>query len=477
MQDNNAAVYWLILATSISGVTSTFLYLLSRCCGTCWSNIGSIGFQSFASSLDLREESFNQVTNLFIFPRIIQQLQLKTFKVAWNHDANAQTGDYVQWGWLRLPTKSYVLAFLAIWGVTHYIFIPKDLKSVEIVGPAVAISTLIDLSNTAVTTTHLSEIQLTTLRKAFGMDGGWTEADKVCTLWERRFVVCVVGASYLCLVLMIPGSTERIVTMLLGLVSVVLLACRYILTRMDRVWPRLLWRVRSQTPDNDNAELLHNGDDRQEMEMVGSGAPPDISDDPKQSGQVQVVGESSDTNSSYISILIARSYYYEVVNLIRVIPIPGEASVSFRAEANMYAIRLRPNFVHYLAERTTIPDNASLHVCIYNPMIHPYLTEMYQNFQKASKGENLCLIILPPLAELSACFDSPLARTRTAKCTHYVTTLADFEALLLEMTAGFMPKLVFVLPIDEESQTSSKVWLSAERVLGIQNCHWSSRPW
>ena len=57
--------------------------------------------------------------------------------------------------------------------------------------------------------------------------------------------------------------------------------------------------------------------------------------------------------------------------------------------------------------------------------------------------------------------------------------MGDFETLLLQMTTGFMPKLVFVLPIDESTygkhvQAPLEVWLSSERVLGEKNCHWAT---
>ena len=208
-QNGDAAVYWLILATSISSVTSAILYLLQKCCGECWGNINSVCFQIFAASLELREETFHQVTNLLIIPRIFQQIELHTFKVVWNHDANAQTGDFVQWGWFPLPTKSYLLAFLAVCGVTHYVYIPKNLKSITISGPADAIATLIDLSNEAATT-RLTETQLDTLRHKFGMGDSWTEADKVCTLWERRLAFCMLSASCMGLGYMLNAGPARI---------------------------------------------------------------------------------------------------------------------------------------------------------------------------------------------------------------------------------------------------------------------------
>ena len=143
----------------------------------------------------------------------------------------------------------------------------------------------------------------------------------------------------------------------------------------------------------------------------------------------------------------------------------------------MYAIKMQPDFVHYLAERTIILENALLHVCVYNPLIDPYLTEIYQNFQKGVDRENLLLIILPPLANFVACLQTAnFPRTRTATSTQFVGTLGDYETLLLQMTAGFMRKLVFVLPIDDTTHSSdvasSQIWMSTVRVLGKPNCFW-----
>ena len=93
----------------------------------------------------------------------------------------------------------------------------------------------------------------------------------------------------------------------------------------------------------------------------------------------------------------------------------------------------------------------------------------------------LLMIILPPLVQfnLSLSDVSALPRNRTAKSTQYVSTLSDFQTLLMQMTAGYMPKLVFVLPIDahnrdtdHEDERKPEVWLASELVLGRDNCHW-----
>ena len=78
-----------------------------------------------------------------------------------------------------MPTKSFLLSFLEICGVTHYVNISYDLNTIEILGPADAIDTLIDLSNVAATT-RLAETELNTLRCQLGMGEEWTRADKIC---------------------------------------------------------------------------------------------------------------------------------------------------------------------------------------------------------------------------------------------------------------------------------------------------------
>ena len=175
------------------------------------------------------------------------------------------------------------------------------------------------------------------------------------------------------------------------------------------------------------------------------------------------------------SVLTARVYYYEVVTQTHVITRADDVIVHFGEDAQMYAVQVRPNFAHHLAERTAIPDDASLHICVHNPMVDPYLTELYQNFQKGIDRQNLLLVILQPLVHFDACFRSTIwARTRTAKSTQFVATLGDFETLLLQMTAGFMPRVVFIFPIDQGSTHSDlEAWQSSVRVLGANNCHWA----
>ena len=96
----------------------------------------------------------------------------------------------------------------------------------EIVGPADAIATLIDLSNVAATT-RLTEMQLVTLQEAFGMGEAWTKAGMVCTLWEQRSVLCLLCACYMGLICMLKSVQTRLFAVVVAVVAVVICACWY----------------------------------------------------------------------------------------------------------------------------------------------------------------------------------------------------------------------------------------------------------
>ena len=141
-----------------------------------------------------------------------------------------------------MPTKSYLLAFLSVCGVTHYVFIPADLSSVSIVGPVDAIAELIDLSNVAATT-RLTDTQLDTLRRAFGMGDAWTKADSVCRLWERRFVFCISSACYMGLGCRLNAGPARIIAAAVGVLAAFVCASWYNIFRVRRVFSMKLRTV------------------------------------------------------------------------------------------------------------------------------------------------------------------------------------------------------------------------------------------
>ena len=384
----NSAVFWLILATSISSITSALLYLLQGCCGQFWHNVNSICFQHFARSLEIRKEYFHQTTNLLTLPRILQQLQLQSFQVIWNHDANAQTGDCVQWGWIRLPSRSYFLSFLSLCGISHYVYIPADLKSVEIVGPGDAIAVLINLSNKAAST-RLSDMQLDFLRNAFGMGASWTKCDHVCTYWERRTAGAILSIA--CILLSRWSEFRRTMAIfcVFGTVGAIVYAfgrrLRQILVRCGWPWYRLDRNFQLPLLDSNSADPFVEFNTTEENVVTTSDLENELhsidihfmdpgpyramifqqeTEDPAPE-QTVILQEETVVVPKTCSLLQAKDYYYEVVKQIEVIQVqPGEMLVQFGGEsARMYAVELQPNFEQYLAERIEIPPDACLHIC------------------------------------------------------------------------------------------------------------------
>ena len=253
-----------------------------------------------------------------------------------------------------------------------------------------------------------------------------------------------------------PGPARNSAAVV-GLVAAVVcaVACARQCCRTCRVLSHLPWRSRRlYIDDNDmGVALTRVGHGFDSSMLAPAENIADVHDSiALEASPVESPEDVNQTSNIIYSVLVARSYYYEVVKQTKVIP-KRDVLVRFQEEAQLYAVRLRPNFVHYLAERTELQDNASLHICAHNPMVDPYLTELYQNFQKGVDRENLLMVIFPPLDRLNSCLESPLlGRARTSTCTQFVATLSDLEMLLLQMTAGFMRRLVFVFPIDEHTQ-------------------------
>ena len=68
------------------------------------------------------------------------------------------------------------------------------------------------------------------------------------------------------------------------------------------------------------------------------------------------------------SILLARSHYYEVVKQRDLNP--ETPIISFGDTPQCYAVPFQPDFTQYLANRTALNRNASLHICVHNPMLY-----------------------------------------------------------------------------------------------------------
>ena len=138
----------------------------------------------------------------------------------------------------------------------------------------------------------------------------------------------------------------------------------------------------------------------------------------------------------------------------------------------LYAVPLEPSLIHKVAGRTRVHSNDVLNICLYNPSIDVHLTEIKELCMKGGRARNVFVVILPPFQHFARILaDSTYARARTAKDTHFVTTLSDYEMLLLHVQS--LAHILFVLPVaahDLQNLTTSALWRSSEQILGASHC-------
>ena len=137
---------------------------------------------------------------------------------------------------------------------------------------------------------------------------------------------------------------------------------------------------------------------------------------------------------------------------------------------------MRCNLPSYVA--TLAASGGLLYICIYNPMTDPPLSAMRDLLLSAQKETSIFLVvILPPLDALETALQQPsFMRLQTGKCTQFVSTMCDFEDMLMKASTGFIvPQLAFVVPLgdsDPAALDGKTIWTSAGRILGPEHCQY-----
>ena len=398
-------------------------------------------------------------------------LGIHSARMVWLHDANAQTNDCVQWGWFRLPTRSHLLYFLALCGITHYAYIPHDLSSLHIVGPRTGISTLVQMSNLAATQ-RLSTIHLQELRSSFGMvEDTYTTADQICCKIERQLAVVFckslllgtvgfLGAVFLLSLTIIPGV----------LIAVWMMFCAIWSAWRNAVNVHMIVEHETAMPRELEEALLSGAG---ENSAVSENVEVHIQD-------ASIESFRHNGNEGVYNILVPTNYYYEVVMQKHFPPTSNDVQewlIEFNGQCQCYAIPCEKNFTTYIAQRTNVPSNASLSICVYNPFTDPHLNAMRNNFQKGVDRENKIVIVFPPLDDFEFQLTQQLPRSRTAKGTQYVTTLSDFQSLLQNISLQCLPDLVCAFPTnsDEARIKELRAWRCCEDIFGADQCHIKSK--
>ena len=110
-------------------------------------------------------------------PRLLEQLGWRTCRYVKLHEANAAANDLVQHGYIRMLAKSYLVKFLALAYISHYIWIARDLDKIHMVGPNVSVHAFIRMSNVVGTRTMLAE-GILELKTSCGLHDALTDVSK-----------------------------------------------------------------------------------------------------------------------------------------------------------------------------------------------------------------------------------------------------------------------------------------------------------
>jgi len=457
-------VQWLLITTGVLGI----LHSIKQCFAAYWHIQSALLWARVGKALDLRADSFDSSTNLYAFPRILEQLGLRTMKVKWLHDSNVQTEDYLQWGWMRLPCRSLFLHILARWGVSHYVYIPEAVDVIYITGPIPFLQLLNGYASQAMTR-PLDEAQLDALRCSLGLTGTLTTADRICSSWERRCLIAILMLFAVWLSLARGGSTVMTALMRehLGVSTVVVTFLLFTLG----------WILKYPLAPVSQLRTFFQREAPQEILAVGVGKQ-EVADGSLT--EVLVQPEEEPHPKEFVSLIAARAYYYESILQY---PQPGntaECIIRFSPQPQLQAVRCTRNLVQHVAAHTSAGVESCIHVVTYNPATHPHLTKIYSLFQKGVARENYLIVVLPSLGSLETLLTTPPpTRTMTAKSVEFVNTCLDLECLLREFTYGYLPPTVFVLPVETQQSWFPNAEIDGAvvrvflNVFGEENCHLS----
>ena len=467
-------------ATAITIALGTWGFNLATDCfrtcreafGRCSRNWYKEKTRHFLIFLGVERQCYERTKGINVIPRIMRELGLDTKDSRFLHDADALTKDGKQYGWIRLPTKSKLLAFCAYVEITHYINMPYHHNHIEIVAPELALELLIKYSN-EFATSKLSKSQIQRLKEEFGLDPYMSRADMKCCNHEKHIarVFCL-----LCLLLIEIYQTSWERRLIITLSALILL--------LVRALGKCIWKQERKV-----ALEVSSGDQDLEAPLLPPVEEVHRTDDPDITPLLPSLPEMQSTGTNLergAQEQLHRFNCMKVSNHWYGLGVPADIKnndkkpfIHFRDMPQAYAVQIEEQFALHLAEHVEFPADSTLHICIYNPTTDPYLTEVDENFISGVACENLLMVILPSMKTMDASLlNTPYARVALQDTAQFIMTEMDLESLLQKMTPGvpMFPKMVFILPTDTMTTPdfdirSSKVWCVFNKILRPHNCH------
>ena len=475
----------------IAVITLTFLgwilNLATDCFKTCRENflrcsahIYDEKVRGFFALLGVRRDSYDETDNLLVLPRIFKELGMVTRDSKFKWDANAKRDDGIQYGWHRIPSKSFFLQLCAYLEITHYIHMPYRGKHIEVVGPVEGCKLLIDLSKEGATR-KLTDEQKDSLREAFGLDPFVSKADLICQRYDKLILLTcgVVGLG--CCGLFLKSKVEGMCWFVLCVVAGVCYSRCSSHFQLDRA------TTQTDLDKEDGLEVgfLSNTYNEADEIIDNRVSQPDVDT------QLQQIIENVETESNILSrdrvqvqcrqfnsMFCDHRHYH--TGMLMSIPVSlKEPLFIFKQAPQAYIVPLAECFKLSVAQRVQFDERDALHILVYNPMTDPYLFSARTVFEAGVDLRNLLIVIFPPLENLEVeIFHKFRQRVMLRDDAQFVTTPVDLEKLLLEMSSGVatFPELIFILPTSQKwSQElvhdNSNVWKAFQTILRPHNCH------
>ena len=121
---------------AVTGVLTAIGTCLHKSFRDCYYSIRDRLFQYLGTSFRISSHRIDTAANMNIILVLLERLGFETYQYYWYHDANAVTGDRMQHGSLRFPCKSYLLLFFSYLEISHYAYIPHNVREINYHGGA-----------------------------------------------------------------------------------------------------------------------------------------------------------------------------------------------------------------------------------------------------------------------------------------------------------------------------------------------------
>ena len=432
---------------AVTGVLTAIGTCLHKAFRDCYYSIRDRVFQYLGITFDISSHRIDSAATMSIILVLLERLGFNTYQYYWYHDANAVTKDRMQHGSLRFPCKSYLLLVLSYLEISHYAYIPHNVREITMVGPSTAIMRLLEESNGCTGGLSAASVPLPALQKAFGCGPHITSLDKVClrtelVLFPFLGLVCL-GAGGFCVN---SGWHSGI-----GFSCFVLALC------FVMVFAKQL-RVLRKTKDSDTANLhtpLLVGDMGEEQASI----PLDVDEwTPAVEESVVSVPEEY-TEDPYgitfhresYTLLTCRGPHYEGSQQVKfTLNHPDRQDIRCtEGKAHLYTIPTIAYVADHVAARTRCSVQGELlYICVHNPFMDVPLVEGLEILRKNPSQPKVVVVILPRLENLVKQMHS------NASCsvfmvdhkTRIIRTQMDFEQWMAQCSAGVIHKLIFIIP-------------------------------